>query len=198
MHLDHSMILLAHGNGVDLFMCQNMQISSISPKSKWAFSTPRCLGRRKSSIDTIRSEVKSWGNERNRKINCLKLQFKTDDARIKLSRLSHNLKNCAASHSEDMGENLIGYSTYALYYIALPVARNYSGMMSWTLNNLLSANFFSNPPSIYSEYYIGSKRASQRRYSARCKEFLRGEEEKYSVSTFILFNHDSQNKQFQR
>jgi len=47
----------------------------------------QCLDRRIPHIDTIRNEVKSWERTRNNKIACIKWQFTTDDARIKLSRL---------------------------------------------------------------------------------------------------------------
>lgn len=47
----------------------------------------QCLDRRIPHIDIIQSEVNSWEKTRNNKIACIKWQFTTDDARIKLSRL---------------------------------------------------------------------------------------------------------------
>ncbi len=47
----------------------------------------QCLDRRIPHIDIIRNEVKSWEKARNNRIACIKWQFTTDDARIKLSRL---------------------------------------------------------------------------------------------------------------
>lgn len=47
----------------------------------------QCLDRRISQIDTMRTEVAAWENDRNNATNKIDWQFTTPDARIKLKRL---------------------------------------------------------------------------------------------------------------
>jgi hypothetical protein len=49
--------------------------------------TGQCLDRRIPDIETMRSEVEAWKNDRNNRMNTINWQFRTSDARIKLKRL---------------------------------------------------------------------------------------------------------------
>ena len=49
--------------------------------------TRQCLKRRIADIDTLRNEVRAWGQKRNERQKGVDWQFTTDDARIKLKRL---------------------------------------------------------------------------------------------------------------
>ena len=49
--------------------------------------TRQCLSRRIESIDKLRSELSAWEVERNEIQVCVNWQFRTKDARIKLSSL---------------------------------------------------------------------------------------------------------------
>ena len=49
--------------------------------------TGQCLDRRIPDIETMRSEVQAWKNDRNNCMNKINWQFRTADARIKLKRL---------------------------------------------------------------------------------------------------------------
>ena len=53
--------------------------------------TRQCLSRRISSIENLQSELSVWENERNNKQAGVNWQFKTIDARIKLTSLYPNL-----------------------------------------------------------------------------------------------------------
>ncbi len=53
--------------------------------------TRQCLSRRISSIENLQSELSVWENERNNKQDGVNWQFKTNDARIKLTSLYPNL-----------------------------------------------------------------------------------------------------------
>ena len=53
--------------------------------------TRQCLSRRISSIENLQSELSVWENERNNKQAGVNWQFKTKDARIKLTSLYPNL-----------------------------------------------------------------------------------------------------------
>ena len=53
--------------------------------------TRQCLSRRISSIENLQSELSVWENERNNKQAGVNWQFKTSDARIKLTSLYPNL-----------------------------------------------------------------------------------------------------------
>jgi len=50
--------------------------------------TKQCLNRRIAAIETLRQETKAWEHERNAKQTGVDWQFTTDDARIRLKRLS--------------------------------------------------------------------------------------------------------------
>ncbi len=47
----------------------------------------QCLAGRIADIETMRTEVKAWNEDRNNQKNKVDWQFKTEDARIKLKRL---------------------------------------------------------------------------------------------------------------
>ncbi|MBO5352784.1 MAG: transposase, partial [Lachnospiraceae bacterium] len=49
--------------------------------------TRQCLSRRVDSIETLRIELKAWENERNNTVATINWQFRTTDARVKLSSL---------------------------------------------------------------------------------------------------------------
>lgn len=49
--------------------------------------TGQCLDRRIPDIETMRSEVQAWKNDRNNSMSKINWQFRTSDARIKLKRL---------------------------------------------------------------------------------------------------------------
>lgn len=49
--------------------------------------TGQCLDRRIPDIETMRSEVQAWKNDRNNCMNKINWQFRTSNARIKLKRL---------------------------------------------------------------------------------------------------------------
>jgi hypothetical protein len=49
--------------------------------------TGQCLDRRIPDIETMRSEVQAWKNDRNNSMKKINWQFRTSDARIKLKRL---------------------------------------------------------------------------------------------------------------
>ena len=53
--------------------------------------TRQCLSRRISSIENLQSELSVWENERNNKQAGVNWQFKTSDARIKLTSLYPNI-----------------------------------------------------------------------------------------------------------
>jgi hypothetical protein len=50
--------------------------------------TKQCLDRRIDDIDTLRSEAKAWADRRNASGAVVDWQFTTDNARIKLKRIS--------------------------------------------------------------------------------------------------------------
>ena len=54
--------------------------------------TGQCLKRRMDNIEFVRKEVLAWQNFRNNKNSKVNWQFKTDDARIILSRLYPTLR----------------------------------------------------------------------------------------------------------
>lgn len=47
----------------------------------------QCLNRRIAHIEHVQREVKAWEEARNNRVVCVKWQFTTDDARVKLARL---------------------------------------------------------------------------------------------------------------
>lgn len=53
----------------------------------------QCLNRRIPDLTTLREEVTSWFEERNRKESWIDWRFTTEDARIKLKRLYPSLIN---------------------------------------------------------------------------------------------------------
>lgn len=53
--------------------------------------TRQCLSRRIDSIDKLKSELSAWENERNTQTATVNWQFRTPDARIKLSSLYPNI-----------------------------------------------------------------------------------------------------------
>lgn len=53
--------------------------------------TRQCLSRRIDNIDKLRSELNAWEKERNNNVATINWQFRTTDARVKLSSLYPNL-----------------------------------------------------------------------------------------------------------
>ena len=49
--------------------------------------TRQCLSRRIDNIENLRAELKAWENERNNTAATINWQFRTTDARVKLSSL---------------------------------------------------------------------------------------------------------------